>query len=277
MTLIRPNFSYIYGSGFKQLRAATLAYLVFNALACEAIPGTNGSRCSAAQLCEPGLMCNENNLCVPIRDTADGNDTGADVLDLGEDAGLPMTADADVDSSVISDTGADVLDLGEDAGLPMDADVDSSVISDTGADVLDLEDAGLPMDADVDSSMDVGADIDSGDVDNTDTGGTPQPADECSKVFGLSCTAFNEAFIKASNTNAGDVFGRTIALSGDTLAVGAISEDSAGIGVNNDSRTITQRRVAGQFTYLFVRIKLGGTKLTSKLQTPKGAIYLEPQ
>ena len=223
MTLIRPNLPYTYRSGLKQLRAATLAYLVFNALACDSIPGTNGSRCSAAQLCEPGLMCNENNLCVPIRDTADGSDTGADVLDLGEDAGLPM--DADVDSSVISDTGADVLDLGEDAGLPMiaDADVDSSV-------------------------MDVGADIDSGDVDDTDTGENPQPADECSEVFGLPCTAFNEAFIKASNTNAGDFFSASIALSGDTLVVGAPHEDSAGTGVQSDNSARNSGAV-----YVFVR------------------------
>ena len=194
MTLVRPNFPYIYGSGFKQLRAATLAYLVFNALACDSIPGTNGARCSANQLCEPGLVCNENNLCAPTRDTADGNDTGADVPDLGEDAGLPMIADADVDSSV----------------------------------------------------MDVGADIDSGVVD--DMGGAPQPADECSEVFGLPCTAFNEAFIKASNTNVGDIFGGSVALSGDTLAVGAIGEDSIGIGVPSDN---SARRSGA--VYVFVR------------------------
>ena len=197
MTLVRPSLPYIYGSGFKQLRAVTLAYLVFNALACDSIPGTNGARCSANQLCEPGLVCNENNLCAPTRDTADGSDTGADILDLGEDAGLPMIAD-----------------------------VDSSV-------------------------MDVGADIDSGDVDDTDTGENPQPADECSEVFGLPCTAFNEAFVKASNTNPFDLFGLSIALSGDTLAVGAIEEDSAGTGANSsqsDNSALNSGAV-----YVFVR------------------------
>lgn len=42
-----------------------------------------------------------------------------------------------------------------------------------------------------------------------------------------------EAYIKASNTGGGDQFGRSVALSGDTLAVGAYLEDSNGIGVNS--------------------------------------------
>jgi len=41
-----------------------------------------------------------------------------------------------------------------------------------------------------------------------------------------------QAYIKASNTGTGDVFGTFIALSGDTLAVGAPAEDSGGTGVN---------------------------------------------
>lgn len=41
-----------------------------------------------------------------------------------------------------------------------------------------------------------------------------------------------EAYLKASNTNAGDQFGYSVGLSGDTLAVGASEEDSAAVGVN---------------------------------------------
>jgi len=43
------------------------------------------------------------------------------------------------------------------------------------------------------------------------------------------------AYIKASNTEAGDLFGRTVVLSddGSTLAVGAIDEDSNAIGINH--------------------------------------------
>jgi hypothetical protein len=50
-----------------------------------------------------------------------------------------------------------------------------------------------------------------------------------------------EAYIKASNTSAGDFFGRSVALSGDTLAVGAAAEDSAaqGVGGNQDDDSAT--------------------------------------
>lgn len=45
-----------------------------------------------------------------------------------------------------------------------------------------------------------------------------------------------QAYIKASNTGAGDDFGASVALSanGNTLAVGAVGEDSAATGINGD-------------------------------------------
>jgi hypothetical protein len=43
-----------------------------------------------------------------------------------------------------------------------------------------------------------------------------------------------QAYIKASNTDAGDLLGWTIALSGDRLAVSAIGEASAATGINGD-------------------------------------------
>jgi hypothetical protein len=43
-----------------------------------------------------------------------------------------------------------------------------------------------------------------------------------------------EAYIKASNAEANDRFGSNVALSGDTLAVGAVGEDSAATGVGGD-------------------------------------------
>ena len=43
-----------------------------------------------------------------------------------------------------------------------------------------------------------------------------------------------QAYVKASNTDAGDTFGYSVALSGDTLAVGAIGEDSAATGIDGD-------------------------------------------
>ncbi|MFO0774985.1 MAG: cadherin-like beta sandwich domain-containing protein [Nitrospiraceae bacterium] len=43
-----------------------------------------------------------------------------------------------------------------------------------------------------------------------------------------------QAYIKASNTGAFDEFGASVALSGDTLAVGAIGEDSSATGINGN-------------------------------------------
>ncbi len=45
-------------------------------------------------------------------------------------------------------------------------------------------------------------------------------------------TWVQEAYLKASNTEAGDRFGIDVALSGDTIAVGAFREDSASIGAD---------------------------------------------
>ncbi|MBI4880227.1 MAG: FG-GAP repeat protein [Planctomycetes bacterium] len=43
-----------------------------------------------------------------------------------------------------------------------------------------------------------------------------------------------QAYLKASNTNSGDWFGYSVAVSGDTVAVGAVNEDSSATGVNGD-------------------------------------------
>jgi hypothetical protein len=59
-------------------------------------------------------------------------------------------------------------------------------------------------------------------------------------VFRRSGTAWQqETYLKASNTGAGDRFGYSVALSGDTLAVGTTYEDSAaqGVGGNQDDNS----------------------------------------
>ncbi len=54
-------------------------------------------------------------------------------------------------------------------------------------------------------------------------------------VFRRTGTAWQqEVYLKASNTGAGDQFGASVALAGDTLAVGAPGEDSAAQGVDGD-------------------------------------------
>jgi len=52
-------------------------------------------------------------------------------------------------------------------------------------------------------------------------------------VFTRSVTTWTQqAYVKASNTGAGDAFGTNVAISGDTLAVGAPQENGSGTGVN---------------------------------------------
>ncbi len=62
-----------------------------------------------------------------------------------------------------------------------------------------------------------------------------------------------QAYVKASNTDAGDNFGATLALAGngDTLAVGADLEDSVSTGVNGDESN--NDASASGATYVFVR------------------------
>ena len=56
-------------------------------------------------------------------------------------------------------------------------------------------------------------------------------------VFRRRGTAWvQEAYLKASNTEAQDRFGWSVALAGDTLAVGAVWEDSSATGVNGQQR-----------------------------------------
>lgn len=63
-----------------------------------------------------------------------------------------------------------------------------------------------------------------------------------------------EAYVKASNTGAGDEFGSSVSLSGNTLVVGAYAEDSAATGVNPgaSSEADNSANWAGA-AYVFVR------------------------
>jgi hypothetical protein len=60
-----------------------------------------------------------------------------------------------------------------------------------------------------------------------------------------------QAYIKASNTKAGDQFGTTVSLAGDTLAVGAFRESSAATGINGNQAD-TSAAGAGA-VYVFTR------------------------
>jgi uncharacterized protein (TIGR03437 family) len=60
-----------------------------------------------------------------------------------------------------------------------------------------------------------------------------------------------QAYLKASNAGATDFFGRSVAVSGDTVVVSAILEDSNATGVNGD-QTNNSNRESGA-VYVFVR------------------------
>ena len=60
-----------------------------------------------------------------------------------------------------------------------------------------------------------------------------------------------QAYIKASNTDISDVFGNAVALSGDTLAVGACVEDSAATGINGEQND--ENAAGSGAVYLFTR------------------------
>jgi hypothetical protein len=62
-----------------------------------------------------------------------------------------------------------------------------------------------------------------------------------------------QAYLKASNTEAGDEFGSSVALSGDTLAVGAVGEASAAVGVNPPGGQADNRTRDAGAVYVFVR------------------------
>jgi hypothetical protein len=79
-------------------------------------------------------------------------------------------------------------------------------------------------------------------------------APEAGAVYVFTRTAgvwTQQAYLKASNTDAGDRFGLGLALDGDTVVVGARLEDSAGSGVNGD-QTDNSATTAGA-VYVFTR------------------------
>ncbi len=60
-----------------------------------------------------------------------------------------------------------------------------------------------------------------------------------------------QAYLKASNTDANDVFGSSVSISGDTVVVSAVSEDSDATGVNGDENN--NLRSGSGAAYAFVR------------------------
>ena len=71
-------------------------------------------------------------------------------------------------------------------------------------------------------------------------------------VFVRNGTSWSQqAYLKASNTDPGDIFGRAVAIAGETVVVGAPSEASAAVGVDGDQSDNTFNNAGA--AYVFVR------------------------
>jgi hypothetical protein len=69
-------------------------------------------------------------------------------------------------------------------------------------------------------------------------------------VFRRAGTAWQqEAYLKASNTGEGEQFGATVALSGDTLAIGANFEDSGATGINGNQDDASAPRSGAVYVF----------------------------
>jgi len=71
-------------------------------------------------------------------------------------------------------------------------------------------------------------------------------------VFVRNATTWSQqAYLKASNTNAGDMFAGPVAVAGDTVVVGAVGEASGATGVNGDEAD--NSALAAGAAYVFMR------------------------
>lgn len=113
-------------------------------------------------------------------------------------------------------------------------------------------DAGLAIDGD---TIAVGApDEDSNTTGVSPTGSTNNDAARAGAVYVFTRNTgvwTQQAYLKASNTGAGDTFGESISLSGETLVVGASEEDSDGQGVDAPQNNENGSRSGA--AYVFVR------------------------
>ena len=75
--------------------------------------------------------------------------------------------------------------------------------------------------------------------------------DVCFRALGVTCEQFEQAYVKASSPDAFDRFGSSVALSGNTMVVGATDERSIATGVNGDATDNTFGSSGA--AYVFVR------------------------
>jgi hypothetical protein len=85
---------------------------------------------------------------------------------------------------------------------------------------------------------------------NGNQGNNTEPDSGAVYLFTRSGGAWTQqAYLKASNTGAGDEFGEMVALSGNTLAVGAYREDSNATGVNGNEADDTAQQSGAVYVF----------------------------
>ncbi len=196
---------------------------------------TETAVCAAGEYCDPTAGCRGA--------PGDGGPTDAAPMDAG-----PGDASADAGA-----TDADTGDADAMVGLPTWAQ--QAYVKASNTDASDAFGLAAALSADG-NTLAVGAGNEASAV--TGIGGD-QTDDSASQagavyVFVRSGGAWaQQAYLKASNTEQSDIFGRTVALSadGNTLAVGAYIEDSAATGVGGDQGD--NAADAAGAVYVFVR------------------------
>lgn len=87
---------------------------------------------------------------------------------------------------------------------------------------------------------------------NGDQGDNSAPGSGAAYVFVRSGTVWSQqAYLKASNTDGGDGFGHSVAIDGDTVVVGAITEESTATGI--DGNQADNSAPDSGAAYVFVR------------------------
>ncbi|WP_345319406.1 FG-GAP repeat protein [Candidatus Villigracilis proximus] len=91
-------------------------------------------------------------------------------------------------------------------------------------------------------------------------------------VFTRSGTTWSQqAYLKASNTGSSDNFGWLVAISGDTLVVGAHLEDSNATGMNGNQADNSAAGSGAGYVYLMDTIAPTATSITRASATPTSA------
>jgi hypothetical protein len=194
-----------------------------------AIPDSNA--CAAPGGCDESVLLQDGGTNATIADAAN-TDAATDLLSLAISAGAlsPAFDPATLDYNVVPNVAS--------LGVPLTVTPTYSRGSVTvNAAAVSTGSPSPPISLNLTTPTSI-------DVTFTSAAGTPTH-------YAIVVPPVQEAYVKASNTAAHSSFGASVALSGDTLAVGAFGESSNATGINGD-QTDTSAPNAGA-AYVFTR------------------------